>query len=162
MKHEDMSGVEELRAAVELFNGCNEDSNDRWSATELLAIARAYRASKWTIEPDEWTERQLREAIHGQVPQWDEVEGGLRPVYSAPAAPKTGTLLWAVHNVDGKRVASLKHAEDAAALVATMADGSTIRRHRRVLWTEGKEAFPAAESYDGVANVMSERLQGKR
>lgn len=58
-------------------------------------------------------------------------------------------------------IAACKHVEDAAALVAFRGEGSTIRHGHRVsdvVWTEGSESQPAAESYDHVAEVVYERI----
>ena len=56
-------------------------------------------------------------------------------------------------------VASCKYLEDAAALVAFLGEGSTIRwGHSVVLWTEGREDFPAGESYDRVRDVCAKRM----
>jgi hypothetical protein len=60
---------------------------------------------------------------------------------------------------DGKEyVAAFKHLEDAAAFCAILGDGTTIREdHKTILWTEGKEAFSAGDSYDQAAKIMSQR-----
>lgn len=69
------------------------------------------------------------------------------------ASPK-----WKVYMGDEYR-AACKYVEDAAALVAFLGDGATIRSgHRLVLWTEGKETEAAGESYDSVAATVHERL----
>lgn len=64
-----------------------------------------------------------------------------------------------VHNPQGEYIASCKHGEDAAALVALYGDGAKIKDSHTgiVVWKEGAEAFPAGESYDGVCNTMAER-----
>ena len=59
-------------------------------------------------------------------------------------------------------VASCKHVEDAAALVALYGDGATIRdgaASRRTVWTEGRETISAAESYDTVARIVWDRIR---
>lgn len=75
-----MLGIDELRKAVALFNACNEEANQRFGATELLAIYRAHKASGWDIYPDQWTIDQLEAACLGVVPDWDDdgkpIEGG--------------------------------------------------------------------------------------
>jgi hypothetical protein len=63
-----------------------------------------------------------------------------------------------IYKADGEYVAACKYAEDAAALVAVLGTGTTIRLgHRFVVWTEGAEAIPAGESYDTVAATIAER-----
>lgn len=64
-----------------------------------------------------------------------------------------------VYSPAGEYEASCKHVESAAALVAFLGDGATIRYlHKRTVWTEGKEAQPAAESYDYVVDHVYARL----
>lgn len=67
-------------------------------------------------------------------------------------------------NPEGEYVASFKHAEDAACLLALYGEGAILRwRDRRlVLWREGKETQPAGESYDHVADVVHRRLDEAR
>ena len=67
-----------------------------------------------------------------------------------------------VINPQGELVATMKHGEDAACLVAFYGDGAKIRRHGSnvILWHEGHEEFPAAESYDGVCSVITRRHVG--
>ncbi len=54
-------------------------------------------------------------------------------------------------------VAKCVHSEDAAALVAV--SGGQIKVRKNLVWDEGKEAQPAGDSYDFVANTISQRLQ---
>lgn len=66
-----------------------------------------------------------------------------------------------VFNPEGEYVASCKHIEDAAALVANYGNGATIRdghSPKNAVWTEGKESQPAAESYDFVLVTVLSRL----
>ena len=64
-----------------------------------------------------------------------------------------------VYNPEGVKVAETKYAEDACAIVALYGDGAKIRCHWKVVWHEGHELFPIAESYDAAADVMAERLR---
>jgi hypothetical protein len=83
-----LSGAEELRRTVALLNNCREDFNDRFSAVQLLQLARAYRACGWDFPPDRWTERQLLECVaFGIVPAWDDREA---PMYSNPTPSQVG------------------------------------------------------------------------
>lgn len=69
-----------------------------------------------------------------------------------------GSPEFKVYDAQGEYQASTKEIEAAAALVAFYGNGATIRwQHSRVVWTEGSEPQPAAESYDNVANVVSAR-----
>ena len=64
-----------------------------------------------------------------------------------------------VYSSTGEYLASCKYPEDAAALIAALGDGTTIRyKHGATVWTEGNEEFPASESYDFVAEKVLERL----
>lgn len=66
------------------------------------------------------------------------------------ASPK-----YKVYTPEKEYEASCKHGEVAAAIVAMLGDGATIRLdHSRILWTEGEEQIPASESYDGVAATL--------
>lgn len=67
---------------------------------------------------------------------------------------------WKVYDSDGNYQAATKDVETAAAIIGAMGgEGWTIRaKHRIVCWTEGKESFPAGESYDGVARTVRERF----
>ncbi len=52
----------------------------------------------------------------------------------------------------------MKAREDAAAMVAILGHGSTVRYdHRLIVWTEGSEEFSASESYDRAGEVMEQR-----
>lgn len=64
-------GIEELRRAVCLFNNCNEGFNQQFGAEQLIIIYRAYKACGWDITPDRWEWWQVRDALMGLVPQWD-------------------------------------------------------------------------------------------
>lgn len=59
----ELTGIDQLRAAVAAFNGCNESFLQRYDANDLLKLWRAWRASEWDIYPDQWSARQLRDAI---------------------------------------------------------------------------------------------------
>ena len=54
-------------------------------------------------------------------------------------------------------IAACKYAEDAAALVA-LSGGEIRLDHRLVVWREGAEDQPAAESFDHVATVVRRRI----
>jgi hypothetical protein len=72
MERDAMSAIEDLRGVVRLFDGCREGFNERFSAPQLIKLWRAYKASDWDYAPDQWTPRQVREALRGIPPQWDE------------------------------------------------------------------------------------------
>jgi hypothetical protein len=58
---------------------------------------------------------------------------------------------------NGEYIAAVKYAEDAAVLAAMGGDVVVKYAHRKVVWREGSEEFPAAESYDRAANIMAGR-----
>lgn len=64
-----------------------------------------------------------------------------------------------VYNARDQYMAACKEPEAAAVLVSFYGVGSRIRYgHLWVLWTEGDEPIPAAESYDTVARIVHQRL----
>ena len=66
-----LTGAEELRAAVRLFDRCRESFLACFTAEELLRLARAARRAKWDFYPDQWTEAQIQIALRGGTPEWD-------------------------------------------------------------------------------------------
>ena len=69
-----------------------------------------------------------------------------------------GAPEYKVYNAAGEYVAACKYVEDAASIVAQYGDRSVIRwRHQTVVWREGSEDQPAAESYDHVREVVMAR-----
>lgn len=63
----------------------------------------------------------------------------------------------------GRFMGATVHAEDAAAMVALLGEGATVRCNvDSILWTEGSERELASESYDGAAEIMLERMGSKR
>lgn len=68
-----LTGIEEMREAVALFNGCVESFNQRFDAEQLLRIYRAYKLSEWDYSPDRWAWYQVeRAAEDGAMPRWDD------------------------------------------------------------------------------------------
>ena len=71
--------------------------------------------------------------------------------------------LFKVYNAAREYRASCKAPEECAVLVAFLGNGATIRAgHSLILWTEGQEECPAAESYDRVAECVNWRLDDHR
>jgi hypothetical protein len=79
MSHE-RTGMEKLRIAVNALNYCRESFLDQFTSEELLKIHAAWTASGWDIFPDQWTARQVQEALQGTPPKWTDEE--CTPVYS--------------------------------------------------------------------------------
>jgi len=70
-------------------------------------------------------------------------------VYKAPEKPGR----------PGEFTAATKGPAEAAVLVAFLGPGAQIKyRHHTLVWTEGKEEFGAAASYDMVAHVCLQRV----
>lgn len=71
-----------------------------------------------------------------------------------------------IYDQDGNYEGAVKHAETAAAIIAGVGqDGWTIRDghgKRDIVWTEGAESQPAAESYDRVAGTVYQRIRDRR
>lgn len=76
--NEKRSGADELRTIARNMDATTESFNDRFTAEQLLTIGRAFLASEWDFYPDQWTARQVREALKGKPPRWDDNE---KPVY---------------------------------------------------------------------------------
>jgi hypothetical protein len=80
-------GIDELRGAVKVLGACNESFNQRFSAEELLRIYRALLACDWDILPDQWSDRQVRQArLYGVVPQF-QLDAKGRNVPHYPRTP---------------------------------------------------------------------------
>jgi hypothetical protein len=68
-----MSGIDFIRNMVGAFDYCNENFISQYSPEELIAIRKAWIACEWDIMPDQWTVRQVEDAIHeGKVPRFDD------------------------------------------------------------------------------------------
>ena len=65
-----------------------------------------------------------------------------------------------VYSADGEFLAAAKRVEEAAAVVALLGDGATIRTGQAVrtaVWTEGADGT-AGDSYDLVALTVAGRM----
>lgn len=75
-----------------------------------------------------------------------------------------GSPRFKVHNPQGEYVASCKHVEDAAMIIAGYGDGAKIRdgmNGKRIVWHEGRESCAAGDSYDTVAATVWARVRGE-
>ena len=71
-----------------------------------------------------------------------------------------GSPRFKVFNPAGEYIASTKHVEDAAAIIAgCYGEGAKIKDSGRIVWHEGHEDCPAFESYDRVAEVVWARIR---
>lgn len=69
---------------------------------------------------------------------------------------------WKVYTKDKVYEAACKSPESAAAVVALLGDGATIRaEHTLIVWTEGPDGY-ASDSYDAVALKCLSRLEARR
>lgn len=82
------SGIEKLRRLVGIFDSCSEDFLDRFTREQLLKIYDAHMQCAWDLYPDQWSDRQVKEALRGVVPDFREAKpnerdlvDGLVPVY---------------------------------------------------------------------------------
>jgi len=70
---------------------------------------------------------------------------------------------WKVYTPAGEFTAATKCATEAAALIAFLGEGAQIKyMHHTLVWTEGKEKQPAAESYDYVTDTCIDRVNETR
>lgn len=76
---------DELRLLVRNFNACDESFLTRFTVAELVTLHRAWMASSHDIRPDQWSERQVLEALAGKVPEWNEDES---PRHSSLIPPR--------------------------------------------------------------------------
>lgn len=70
--------IDHLRLIVQNFDSLNETFNQRFSFDQIIAIHKAWMLSEWDKNADTWTARQVREALRGIPPHWDDDE---KPVY---------------------------------------------------------------------------------
>ena len=80
------SGVETLRSVVRAIAWIDESSLEGFSASEILKIYEANRASKHGVPVDEWTDSQRSHAAHlGALgaPKFTEASGRTTPVEHA-------------------------------------------------------------------------------
>lgn len=64
--------IQHLRLMLQNFDKCPEVFLRRFSLVELWAIYRAWMLSGWATYPHRWTSRQIREALIGKPPRWNE------------------------------------------------------------------------------------------
>lgn len=79
---------DELHRALTLAG--NTPGRERWTAEEWLRLARAFQASGWDITPDQWSPRQLREALHKRrplAPAWVQAPLPETRFQAAPGVP---------------------------------------------------------------------------
>ena len=70
----EQTGADELRLIVRNMDSCPEWFLDRYTTEQLVTLFRAQLACGWDWMPHQWAPRQVREALCGIVPQWDEDE----------------------------------------------------------------------------------------
>ena len=80
-----LTGMEKMRRIVKALNNCNESFLDQFPFNDLMKIYSAWLASEGTFLPDQWTERQVRDALRGIAPRWDFTE---KPIYGSKPAWK--------------------------------------------------------------------------
>lgn len=69
----DRTGIETLRLMVKNYDGyCGDGFLSQFSLDELVLIHRLWMKSGWDISPNEWSERQMHEALYQQIiPKWN-------------------------------------------------------------------------------------------
>lgn len=69
---DEKTGADELRLIVQNMNVTRESFNDQYTLEELIQIYRMHLLSEWDFYPDEWTSRQVKEALKGIPPKWNK------------------------------------------------------------------------------------------
>jgi hypothetical protein len=82
---EAMPGIDLLRLILGNLDHTREDfmlpaTGAPFTVEQLLQIGRMHLLSGWDFYPDQWTARQVAEALAGKPPRWDDDE---RAVYEA-------------------------------------------------------------------------------
>jgi hypothetical protein len=70
--------IDMLRHIVESFNSCKESFMDDKTIPQLMNIYNCWMRSGWDFYPDQWSPKQVKEAMDGIVPDWDRKE---QPVF---------------------------------------------------------------------------------
>jgi hypothetical protein len=72
---QNVTGIELLHRADNLFSNGSESFAERFDIDQLLKIAQGYMASAWDIHPDHWEEQQIIDLlVYDKVPEWDDEE----------------------------------------------------------------------------------------
>jgi hypothetical protein len=66
----ELTAAEELRILVSNLNVNSETFNDKYSIEELIQINRMLMLADWEIYPDQWSQKQIKEALQGIPPSW--------------------------------------------------------------------------------------------
>lgn len=70
-----MPAIERFRLLTRNFNGVREAFCTRFDAAQLMKLHRAWLTSEWDIPPDNWTDRQVHDALSlDRAPTWDDNE----------------------------------------------------------------------------------------
>jgi len=77
--NEEYSGIEFLRSLVSYFDFQNESSNERFTIEQLVQLHKMALATDWDIYVDQWSARQIKEALQNIPPAWDDNQ---EPVYT--------------------------------------------------------------------------------
>jgi hypothetical protein len=64
------TAIDAMREMVAAFDQCRESFNERFTLPELVRIWDAWNQCGWTFYPDQWADRQVREALRGIAPNW--------------------------------------------------------------------------------------------
>lgn len=68
----DLTAPEFLRLVVYNMDAQNEASNEEFTPEQWLTITRAHLACEYGFYPDQWSKRQIKEALRGIVPRFRE------------------------------------------------------------------------------------------
>lgn len=71
-KFDALTAPDKLRRMVRALDRWTESSIDRFTLPELVQIFRMCVASPWSYPVEDWTERQIAEALNGTPPNWSD------------------------------------------------------------------------------------------
>jgi len=83
------SPIDMLRQIVHAFDQCREASIASFTVPELINIYHCWVRCGWDYYPDEWTDKQIKEAKQGICHDWNDTGS---PVY-AKGRRKTRKIL---------------------------------------------------------------------
>lgn len=75
---EELNGIEKMRVIARALGNCNESFLASFTIPQLIKLYKAWITSGWGFYPDQWTDRQVKQALRGHAPMWNN---NGQPVY---------------------------------------------------------------------------------
>jgi hypothetical protein len=122
-----MTGAAFLRLLVQNLGACREGFLDPFTVEQLIQIGRMHLISPWDFYPDQWTARQVKEALAGNAPHWTNDE---KPHYGPAYWVRTKTQdrgLFTSPEVAGRAWPAIEAGAEPVTLVADYRNGTGIR-----------------------------------